>query len=287
MKQNRFLSYFTQRLKLSARRVSTASEVWHIFVSRGGLIFFSLFIIGAIAVGVFFLIGYTPALLEKLPGYMGQDDREELVISILKLDSLQQEVERWDRYTANLSAVLDGKKIETIISDNDSIKGKTKAEITPLSLEDSLLRASVEEVDYQSSSQRRNFELSFAMIAPIEGNIISPFMSPSYPLGVIVASKPSTVVLSVMEGTVIFSDWTPSEGYVVVVQHAASMMSVYKKLDQVLKTQGTRVKAGEGIGITKATKEAISPEIKFELWNEGNAVDPENYITFTPAVIEN
>ncbi len=233
---------------------------------------------------MFILIIYTPSLLDYVPGYLGRDSKEKMVSSLMKLDSLQTEVKRWEEYTSTLRSILDGKKLESIVAytnANDTLQGKTKADIAQRNLEDSLLRLSVEEAELQAKGSRRNKALSFSMISPVEGTITSGFASSaSAPLGVVLKPKPASVALSVMDGTVIYSGWTPSDGYVVVVQHAASMMSVYKNLAESLKTQGTRIKAGEGLGITQSTKDGVTPELVFELWNEGNAVDPENYISF-------
>lgn len=284
MKQNKFLKYFTGRLKLSARRVSTSQEVWHIFISRGSLIITSLVLFVALFFGIFFLIIYTPSLIDHIPGYLGRESKEKMISSLLKLDSLEREVTRWEEYTTTLRSILDGKKLESIVmvdGISDSLQGSTKSKTTERTIEDSLLRFSVEQSTIESEATRRDKTLSFSMIAPVEGVVTSGFSSAEGVLGVVVKPKASSVVLSVMDGTVIFSDWTPSEGYVVVVQHAAAMMSVYKKLSQSLKSQGNRIKAGESLGISQGIKDGASPEFEFELWNEGNAIDPENYITFT------
>ncbi len=282
MKQIKFFTYFTQKLKFSARRVSTSQEVWHIFISRGRLLVTSIVLFVVLLFGVFSFVVYTPGVLDRVPGYIGKESREKLMSSLLKLDSLQVEVEMWQRYTYDLQSILDGRPLETVIERNDSLKGKIKAQVAGRSLDDSLLRASVLAATGASIDDRRDVELSFSMIAPIDGDITTQFSGSEGNMGVVLSPRPNSVVLAVMDGTVVYNGWTPSDGYVVVMQHAASMMSVYKNLQQSLKPQGSRVKAGEGLGISENITEDKKPIFKFELWSAGNAVDPENYIAFKP-----
>lgn len=69
-------------------------------------------------------------------------------------------------------------------------------------------------------------------------------------------------------------------GSMVVIQHAAGMMSIYKGLAQSLLDVDGRVKAGQGVGVSQSIKDGKLPNLIFELWISGNAVDPQNYITF-------
>jgi septal ring factor EnvC (AmiA/AmiB activator) len=88
-------------------------------------------------------------------------------------------------------------------------------------------------------------------------------------------------VKATMDGTVIFSGWTPEFGYIVSVQHQNNWLSIYKYNAAVYKELGTYVKAGETIGITGYTdKENPKKRLRFELWHNGIAVNPLNYIVF-------
>ena len=76
--------------------------------------------------------------------------------------------------------------------------------------------------------------------------------------------------------------WTPETGYIIEVQHAGNLLSVYRNLSQSLVTPGQRVRRGEVIGTnTEALADAGDAKIlTFELWNNGKPVDPEGYIVF-------
>ena len=66
-----------------------------------------------------------------------------------------------------------------------------------------------------------------------------------------------------------------------VVQHADNLISVYKHNSVLLKEQGAHVSAGEVIALVGNSGELTSgPHLHFELWQNGRAVNPEDYIKF-------
>ena len=81
-------------------------------------------------------------------------------------------------------------------------------------------------------------------------------------------------------GTVVLSLWTPETGYMVELQHANNLLSVYKGLSQSLVTTGQTIRAGEMVGYNAEAEEGEVRLFEFELWNNGKPVDPEGYIVF-------
>ncbi len=280
MKQRKFFQYFTQRLKLSLRSVRSSQEVWHIFTNRAKLIIWTIALSLLLFCGAFFAIAYTP-IADYIPGYLGAESRDRLISSIAKLDSLEREVQLWELYSSDLRDILEGKELPARYLGSDTISSQAVGGISKRSDADSLFRLSVEQRKLREELDGVRAEISFEMIAPIAGSVTSGFSSGSNPLGVEVLPSGSSVVLAVLDGTVILSQWTPEDGYITVVQHAASMVSVYKGMQGVLLDMGTRVKAGQGLGVIELNSSAPTPFI-FELWSAGNAIDPESYITFEP-----
>ncbi|MFW6259605.1 MAG: M23 family metallopeptidase, partial [Tangfeifania sp.] len=100
-------------------------------------------------------------------------------------------------------------------------------------------------------------------------------------LGVDLVGEPNSRISSVLDGTVVFSGWTIETGYVIYIQHEAELISVYKHNAELLKNVGDKVHAGEAIAIIGNTGEMTTgPHLHFELWHNGTAVDPEEYIDF-------
>ena len=94
-----------------------------------------------------------------------------------------------------------------------------------------------------------------------------------------IVSAANSLILSVLDGTVIFAGWTMDTGYVIYIQHENNLVSVYKHNAELLKNIGDKVKAGEAIAIIGNSGElSTGPHLHLELWHNGIALDPELYI---------
>ena len=79
----------------------------------------------------------------------------------------------------------------------------------------------------------------------------------------------------------IFSSWTQDAGWVAAVQHKGDLLSVYKHNSVLLKKVGNFVAAGDIISIIGNTGEETSgPHLHFELWYNGDPVNPEEFVSF-------
>ena len=116
---------------------------------------------------------------------------------------------------------------------------------------------------------------------PLKGVVSEHFQNTPDHFGVDLVSEPNARISSVLDGTVIFAGWTLETGYVAYIQHEANLVSVYKHNAELLKKTGQQVKAGEAIAIIGNTGELSSgPHLHFELWYNGKALNPEQYIDF-------
>ena len=94
-------------------------------------------------------------------------------------------------------------------------------------------------------------------------------------------AKQDAKITSVLDGTVVFADWTIKTGYVIHVQHKNNLLSIYKHNSVLLKQQGDYVRAGEVLAVIGNTgEESSGAHLHFELWRGGNPLDPENFIKF-------
>ncbi|MCC6818147.1 MAG: M23 family metallopeptidase [Bacteroidia bacterium] len=120
----------------------------------------------------------------------------------------------------------------------------------------------------------------FLFFAPLKGSISLGFNNRTHPAIDIVPNTDESVKAT-MDGTVIFRGWTPEFGYIISVQHQNNWLSIYKYNSAIYKELGSFVKAGETIGITGYTdKDNPNKQLRFELWHNGIAVNPLNYIVF-------
>jgi murein DD-endopeptidase MepM/ murein hydrolase activator NlpD len=96
-----------------------------------------------------------------------------------------------------------------------------------------------------------------------------------------IATASNQGIKTVLDGTVIMSDYTTETGFTIQIQHDNNLVSVYKHNKELFKKVGDRVKAGEVIATVGNTGELSSgPHLHFELWHLGRPLNPEHFITF-------
>ncbi|NJN25998.1 MAG: M23 family metallopeptidase [Cyclobacteriaceae bacterium] len=201
-----------------------------------------------------------------------------------KVDSLETQMKKKDQFISNIQRVLIGE-----ISTDDSAfhydQDKTvSSTIEPIPAIDSQFRKDFEasEMTFLSVSNSMTQEMEGQYFySPIEGMVTTEFNIQDEHYGIDVVSKSNEPVKSVAEGTIIFADWTQESGNVIAIQHRGNIISVYKHNSALLKKVGNFVTAGQVIAIIGNTGEfTTGPHLHFELWYNGNPVDPEEFISF-------
>jgi murein DD-endopeptidase MepM/ murein hydrolase activator NlpD len=235
------------------------------------------------------LIAFTP-LREYIPGYTNVKLQRNLYELQLKTDSVEKELERKDKFLENLKRVINGSDLGSEVpAPKDTLRRYDDIRLNRSS-EDSLLRLEVESQgkyslyrmeSSESAIQKKTSLGNVLFFVPIKGVVTNDYDPARQHYGIDIVAKGNEAVKSVLDGTVIFSDWTVETGYVILVQHPQNVISVYKHNSALLKRQGEHVKAGEPIAIIGQSGELTTgPHLHFELWNEGNAIDPKEYISF-------
>lgn len=289
MKSNRNIAYFFKNLgkkhRLSVRDEHSDSEVWYMHISTLELIGGFIAIILLLFIAVISTVAYTP-LLNLLPGYPGSKAREEIIGNIQKVDSIERRLNEMQVYTNDISLILEGRTPVTrnVEQIGDSIRPTVPVAVAPNEI-DSILRRQLEGTGIyalNTGGQRVGQYPDMELLAPVRGVVASHFDPREQRFGVGIATATNQQILAVAEGTVIMSTWTPTEGYIIQVQHSNNLVSVYKRSTQSIKPVNTRVRGGEVLGYTG---EGISGEdgkglFEFELWQNGTPVDPEGYIVF-------
>ena len=84
-----------------------------------------------------------------------------------------------------------------------------------------------------------------------------------------------------LDGTVINDSWSDDTGYTIQIQHNGDLISIYKHNEKLLKKTGEKVTAGSPIALVGNTGKLTTGEhLHFELWYQGETVDPARYISF-------
>ena len=276
-------SFFRKR-RFNMLNATDNSEEWHMHLSPAsilaGLVAFMLMLF----ILTLSLVAYSP-ILEFLPGYRTEADRsrESLVQNIIRLDSMERMMNDMLTYNQNIALIMEGKTpVARVLANSDSTRA-TKVLVMP-SHEDSLLRAQMEgDGEYAIAGQggsRRKVREAIELATPVEGIITDRVDIRNGNFGIRIAAAASDRITAIDNGTVVLSLWTPETGYMVELQHANNLLSVYKGLSQSLVTTGQTIRAGEMVGYNAEAEEGEVRLFEFELWNNGKPVDPEGYIVF-------
>ena len=115
---------------------------------------------------------------------------------------------------------------------------------------------------------------------PLKGVVSQGYDPAIHPYIDITAAKGS-VVKATLDGTVIHAGWSEDAGHTIQLQHEGNIISIYKHNEKLLKKVGDKVTAGSPIALVGNTGEMTTGDhLHFELWHNGEAVDPTRYINF-------
>ncbi len=259
-----------------AERISIILTPLNVVMLLSGL----LVVFTAIAI---FLLPITP-LRYFMPGG-GEINPRDFKVLQHRLDSLEKTMRLQERRDSNLRRILQGDEEEetSYFFPEKSNRGSTEPGFSFFS------SASAANTIPQNSKDRGlvktspglNLSHNYAFFTPIKGVVTDTFNLRNKHTAVDVAAYSNAAVKATLDGTVILSTWTPETGHVMLLQHTDNLISVYKHNSVLLKQQGTRVRAGEVIALIGNSGELTSgPHLHFELWQNGQAVNPRDYIKF-------
>lgn len=254
-------------------------------VNRNTLILTLSFTLVIICLIIYSLIAFTP-IRTTIPGYPDARTRKVAVQNALRIDSLETIITRWELYADNLGKIVDGENPTEIDSTVISLSKASLEDINKeeLARQDSLLRMTVrlEEQFGVSDNAQRNLALEgMHLFSPLSGVISQGYDKILHPY-VDITAPANSVVMSVLDGTVIFAGWNDEAGYTIQIQHSNNIVSIYKHNQKLLKKTGDKVSAGSSIAIVGNTGTLTTGDhLHFELWYNGEAVDPTRYINFS------
>ena len=96
--------------------------------------------------------------------------------------------------------------------------------------------------------------------------------------GIELSAARGTPVRAVAPGTVVFADWFPGYGRILVVDHGGHWHSIYGHTEEVLAATGESVTAGQAIATVGSTGATGNPSLYFELRRRGEPRDPASVL---------
>jgi murein DD-endopeptidase MepM/ murein hydrolase activator NlpD len=282
-KDRRQKSKWTHHYRMVVLNDDTFEERFSLKLNRLN-VFVVTFITAVLLIGVTtILIAFTP-LREYIPGYADVSIRKNTIELSKKADSLQQVVRTNEEFYGRIKMLLNGDitteeyaRIDSIAKVETNIE---KPDLTPI-IEDSLLREEVANEDRYSVIAGAKAKTNFVFFPPVKGTISGNYDAELKHYAVDIAAVKGTPIKAAADGTVVFAGWSADTGYIVLIEHAYGLITVYKHAGSLNKEQNDQVLAGEVIASVGNTGELTTgPHLHFEIWSDGYPLDPTNFINF-------
>lgn len=277
---------FWERLRKPFRLVAinpeTFEEKWEFRLSNYNLLTLLSLLILVVIVLTSLVFILTP-VGKYLPTVYETESQMQLQQQKATIDSLHKVVSASERYVTDIKKILNNEsfddslihaqKPDLEVNYEEIEEGKSKA--------DSLLRDEMENQEIPSDLSKENMVETNFFYSPLKGNISNSFDPRKAHYGVDVVAPKNTAVKSTLGGVVIFGNSTIDDGNVIIIYHGGDLISVYKHNSKLLKKAGDKVKSGDPVAIVGNTGEHTDgPHLHFEIWQNGNALDPQKLISF-------
>lgn len=262
----------------------THDKVWSKKFTRIGALVTAMTVIVVTIATIFCVIAFTP-IRTLIPGYPDARSKHDAIKNAITIDSLENVLTKWELYSENLRRVVDGQeplKIDSLmeVRKNPAAEAGDSRELAE---KDSLLRKEVadeDRFDIKPGSARTLPIEGMHFFTPLKGVVSQGYDKALHPY-IDITAPGNSVVMSVLDGTVISAGWNDTEGYTIRIQHEGDIISVYKHNQKLLKETGDKVTAGTPIAVLGGTGSTSDGDhLHFELWHKGEAVDPTKYISF-------
>ncbi len=229
-------------------------------------------------------IVFFTQLRELVPGYSSSDLLNRAIYLTEKTDSLEQQIALNNKFYQSIEDVLSGKTEDFIpkeILESDTNYNNFDINTINPNIQDSILRSYVDNEDKFNLTKNELVIENKMFFTPITGEITQGFNSKDNHYALDISADIGTPVKSILEGKIIFSEWSVDTGYVIIIDHGQDIISVYKHNSKALKKQNDFVQAGEVIAYSgNQGNLSTGPHLHFELWKNGTPINPQPLLNF-------
>lgn len=260
--------------RLELVKENSFMRIWSIRMRRTRMIAAAMAVFAGLVTLLWTILVFSP-IRRLLPVDLGGDLRNRYLETAMRLDSLEHMARLNDAYIANIVSVM---------SDNLPEDSVIRLATEQVLKSDSMLMASETERQFvRDYEEEERFNLSVLSPIAAEGMVFSspvagdaeiePVGAPNP--GIRISGGRNMPLSAVYRGTVIAVTTTPDGTSVVAIQHPNDFISTYAGLGDVFVAKGRKVAAGQRLGHSQGTIPAV-----FELWHNGTALNPGDYIAF-------
>jgi murein DD-endopeptidase MepM/ murein hydrolase activator NlpD len=285
------------KFRLVIKNDDTHQEKWSLLLTPKKIFILTICFSLLLIMLTTFLIAFTP-LRYYIPGYTNPQDLRNYQEISARMKSLETKYTVNKDYLEMLTHVLN--EDITDEEDNTTVEALNKAALEKENIpveeiekrkkayetfdeEVEMIYAQISEMPANTGvsvplTQRINHRTPF-LLPPTFGIVISEFDMMQKKYGIMIKNAKNTMVNSVAEGTVIYSGFDPKNGNTIVIQHTGNIITVYKNNQSLLKSTGSKVKAGEAVAkMGNMDYRSQDGVLIFEIWYHGIPVNPLDYI---------
>lgn len=114
---------------------------------------------------------------------------------------------------------------------------------------------------------------------PVEGSMTQGYNAEDGHFGIDIAAGTGTIFKAIADGTVMNAGWTINYGYVIYLQHAGGVVSVYKHGARLARAKGDFVLKGDILGeIGDRGVLSTGSHLHLEIWKNGVPQNPLMYL---------
>ena len=192
--------------------------------------------------------------------------------------------------SSNMENITISEKYETELKDMTTVEdavaklySEPKKVMVASSKKASINKTSSGTVNTATNISSTKVSLGVSLIKPVSGIISSRFgarssIRSSAHTGLDIATSTGTPVLAAASGTVTFSGWKGSYGYLLVITHSNGVQTYYGHCSKLYVSAGQNVAQGQNIAAVGSTGNSTGPHLHFEIRVNGIAYNPQNYL---------
>ncbi len=247
---------------------------------------FYIVLIGMIGIIVKGGLGVNQEELEALRAKNIQQ-QEQINVLAQKANALQADVNRIHSLEAEMRQLTNTATEPVSRSGIDRSMASTAGRLVAPTLDEVTNR--MEAISYNLQTSERNLQqIHENLLAvqtrpsgiPADGDFSSRFgwRWGRLHAGVDIANDVGTPIYSTAAGTIVMSEWHGAYGYCVKIDHGNGMETLYGHCSELLVDEGQRVRKGEMIALMGNTGRSTGPHVHYEVYVDGEVVNPAHYL---------
>lgn len=269
-----FWKRLRNKYRISVINEQTLAERWYLHLSAwGAIVVIALLFLLSMALFSLVIL-YTP-VKNYLPGY-SEDIRQQLIDESARVDSIGQSLELQRQYLNIIQQVMAGEVHADTVQQLDSmqiIMREQLLEAKQQATEEFIAQYEAKEKDNLQLFDIANTTPVLSFFRPAHGVIVQRFDEKQKHYSITLQTPARENLTAILAGTIVYVHHELDDTYTLILQHD-NYISIYRGISKMLKSIGDYVQAGESIALLQETT------LQFELWQNGNPINPEEVIPF-------